>query len=106
VSDPVATPTVLPRLHIPDEPLLRKRQWLEALQDGADLHDVVGGPNGFSEWLWSRWRSLAAVGVGEKDVGAAVDGYRREVWLWLAGERTWAQCCSGLAGRIARRAQG
>ena len=28
------------------------------------------------------------------------------VWLWLAGERTWAQCCSGLIGRINRRVAG
>ena len=35
--------------------------------------------------------------------GAIVADYRREIWLWLAGERTWAQCCSGLIGRITRR---
>ena len=29
--------------------------------------------------------------------------YRRELWLWLMGERTWVQCCSGLIGRIERR---
>jgi len=23
--------------------------------------------------------------------------YQRELWLWLGGERTWAQCSSGLA---------
>jgi hypothetical protein len=33
-------------------------------------------------------------------------GYQREIWLWLAGERTWAQCCSGLIGRINRRLAG
>ena len=27
----------------------------------------------------------------------------REVWLWVAGERTWSQMADGLAGRIARR---
>jgi hypothetical protein len=105
VSDPVATPAELPRLHIPDEPVERKRQWLEALHGGAELRDVLGRSDGFAAWLWHRWRSLASAGVSEEDVAAAVDGYRREVWLWLAGERTWAQCCSGLAGRIARRAR-
>jgi hypothetical protein len=29
--------------------------------------------------------------------------YRRELWLWLAGERTWAHACSGLVGRVGRR---
>jgi len=32
--------------------------------------------------------------------------YRRELWLWLIGERTWEQCISGLAGRVARRLPG
>ncbi len=58
------------------------------------------------EWLWSRWRSLAGVGLSESDLCAMVLGYRREIWLWLAGERTWAQCCSGLIGRISRRIAG
>jgi hypothetical protein len=92
------------RLHVPDEPVERKRRWLEAVNEGADLRSVLGGPGGFEEWLWSRWRSLAAVGVSEERFVEVVDGYRREVWLWLAGERTWGQCCSGLAGRISRRA--
>jgi len=30
-------------------------------------------------------------------------GYRRELWLWVMGERTWAQCASGLLGRVQRR---
>jgi hypothetical protein len=32
--------------------------------------------------------------------------YRRELWLWLMGERQWDQCVSGLAGRVARRLPG
>ncbi len=37
------------------------------------------------------------------EIAAACAGYRRELWLWLAGERTWQQCAGGLAGRISRR---
>jgi hypothetical protein len=33
-------------------------------------------------------------------------GYRRELWLWLCGERTWDQCASGLLGRLSRRVTG
>jgi hypothetical protein len=50
--------------------------------------------------------ALAAVGAGAspEDVERACDSYARELWLWLAGERTWEQCCEGLSGRIGRRA--
>jgi hypothetical protein len=34
---------------------------------------------------------------------SVVRAYRREVWLWLIGERSWGQCCSGLIGRVGRR---
>jgi hypothetical protein len=37
------------------------------------------------------------------DLALVVTNYQREIWLWLAGERTWAQSCSGLIGRITRR---
>ena len=39
----------------------------------------------------------------ELDVNAVCKGYERELWLWLVGERTWAQCASGLEGRFSRR---
>ena len=62
--------------------------------------------DGVTAWFWSRWRSLASSGLNEEGLGLIVLGYRRELWLWLAGERTWAQCCSGLIGRINRRLAG
>ena len=96
----------MPHLHVPDEPSGRKGPWFDAALDGTGLEDVVAGPDGVARWLWSRWRSLAVAGVTEDDLVAIVAGYRREVWLWLAGERTWAQCCSGLLGRIGRRLPG
>jgi hypothetical protein len=46
---------------------------------------------------------LASVGVDRASFGAIASAYRRELWLWLAGERTWQQCCSGLLGRLERR---
>lgn len=36
-------------------------------------------------------------------LSAACGGYSRELWLWLAGERSWEQCAAGLEGRIRRR---
>ncbi len=46
---------------------------------------------------------LASVGVDRTSFGVIAAAYRRELWLWLAGERTWQQCCSGLLGRLERR---
>jgi len=97
------TVTTHPVLHVPDEPTGRAERWLEDVLEGHPLEEVLTGPEGVTDWLWTRWRSLTAVGLGEKELGVIVLDYRREVWLWLAGERTWAQACSGLIGRINRR---
>jgi hypothetical protein len=90
-------------LHVPDEPTARAEGWLRAVEAGDGLEQVLTGPDGVTSWLWTRWRSLAAAGLDERALGRIVLDYRRELWLWLAGERTWAQCCSGLIGRITRR---
>jgi hypothetical protein len=87
-------------LHLPDEPLARKTQWHQAVLDGTALADVVPL---VSAWLWDRWRVLTADGLDAAGLEAIVLGYRRELGLWLGGERTWASWCSGLIGRIERR---
>ena len=93
-------------LHMPDEPTGRAQRWVQAIHDGRDFDEVLTGDDGVTAWLWSRWRSLAAAGLDEQALRAIVLDYRRELWLWLAGERTWTQCCSGLIGRISRRLGG
>jgi hypothetical protein len=96
--------TVVPDLHLPDEPLALAEAWTEAITaEGRDLEAVLTAADGLVPWLWARWRSLGSVGMSEDDLARVVVEYRREIWLWLAGERTWAQCCSGLIGRIGRR---
>jgi hypothetical protein len=101
------TVTAVPVLHVPDEPTSRAEGWLAAVLDGRELTAVLTADgDGVTAWLWSRWLALAATGLSEEDLGVIVLGYRREVWLWLAGERTWVQCCSGLIGRINRRPAG
>ena len=97
------TMTVPLGLHVPDEPTVRGERWRTAVDEGQDLVGVLTGTDGVTSWLWTRWRALSAAGLDEEALGAIVLGYRRELWLWLAGERTWAQCCSGLIGRISRR---
>jgi hypothetical protein len=93
----------VPRLHIPDEPADRRERWGDAVLAGTALDDVLLAPDGVGEWLWARWRSLEHAGFDHDRFVSVVAGYRRELWLWLAGERTWEQCCSGLVGRIGRR---
>ena len=95
--------THVPVLHVPDEPTARAEGWLAAVLDGRDLEDVLTDKDGVVSWLWARWRILASTGLSEDAFRLLVLGYRREIWLWLAGERTWAQCCSGLIGRVSRR---
>jgi hypothetical protein len=97
------TVTVPATLHVPDEPTLRAEAWLAAILDGADLVSVLSAEDGLTAWLWSRWSALGQAGVTREEFGQIVVGYRREIWLWLAGERIWTQCCSGLVGRVGRR---
>lgn len=91
------------RLRLPDEPTGRREQWRTAVLDGTELSDVVGGHDGVAGWLWTRWPTLGAHGMDRAAFSAVVVGYRRELWLWLAGDRTWEQCGTGLIGRIGRR---
>ena len=91
-------------LHVPDEPVARAEKWRAALRADRDVDDVLSGADGVTAWLWARWRApLAAAALDEDALGRIVTDYRRELRLWLEGDRTWAQCCSGLIGRITRR---
>jgi hypothetical protein len=97
------TATAAPVLHMPEEPVVLAEGWLSSVLEGAPLATVLVGEDGVADWLWSRWRILDSAGMTHDDLTRVVAGYQRELWLWLAGERTWAQCCSGLIGRITRR---
>ena len=101
-TDPPAPPE-LPRLHVPDEPTARKATWHEAVLAGEDPVVIITGAEGGALWLWTRWRVLETVGFKETGFVELVGDYRREILLWLGGDRTWEQCCSGLIGRIGRR---
>jgi hypothetical protein len=95
--------TSLPSLHVPDEPTVRADAWLAAILDGGELTEVLRADGGFVPWLWARWSSVRQAGLTREEFEDVVIGYRREIWLWLAGERVWTQCCSGLVGRVSRR---
>ncbi|MHB1583444.1 MAG: hypothetical protein ACYCU7_15400 [Acidimicrobiales bacterium] len=93
------------RPHLPDEPPARG-DWHAEVLGGAALEQVLVGPGGLAGWLWSRWQALGGAGWTPEGFAEVVVGYRREIWLWMAGERTWAHCCSGLLGRLERRRPG
>ena len=86
---------------MPSEP--DRSVWWSRVMESATLDEVIEKEDGVAQWLWERWRVLESAGVDRARFIAIVTGYRREIWLWLMGERTWAQCCSGLIGRIDRR---
>jgi hypothetical protein len=90
-----------PRLHIPEEPVAQKIAWYEDVLGGTELEELA--QNEIARWLWGRWRVLERHGLSETQFAAVVLAYRRELWLWLGGDRTWEQCCGGLAGRVGRR---
>jgi hypothetical protein len=91
-------------VHVPDEPVVRAVEWRTALHDGCGVEDVLAGERGVTAWLWSRWRApLTVAGLDEEGLGRIATAYGRELRLWLEGDRTWTQCCSGLIGRITRR---
>ena len=89
------------RLHVPSEP--DRSRWRNRVMAEATLDEVVEKEDGIGPWLWDRWRVLEGAGLDRDAFMTIVAAYRREIWLWLMGERTWTQCCSGLIGRIERR---
>lgn len=98
-----AAAAAAPRVHVPDEPSTRRERWGDAVLEGTPLGEVLVGAGGVADWLWARWRVLERAGLDRAGFDTVVLGYRRELWLWLAGERSWEQCCSGLIGRLGRR---
>lgn len=88
-----------PELAVVAEPVALREQWWDAERRGVVRPELV---TAVAEHLWVQWATpLAAV-----DATWLVDvarGYRRELWLWLVGERTWEQALDGLIGRVIRR---
>jgi hypothetical protein len=94
-----------PGLTVPEEPVeLRARTRALVEQDPGRGAAVVDAGAFVADPLWERWGpALAAAGLDRDRFGAIVAGYRRELWLWVMGERTWAQSAGGLLGRVQRR---
>jgi hypothetical protein len=93
-----------PRLELPEEPLDIKVGLRDALLDRQNWRDGFSDDICIGLWLWGQWRpALEPEGVSREEFVATVIAYRRELWLWLIGDRQWMPFIIGLAGRIIRR---
>ena len=93
-----------PRLEFPEEPVDLKAGLRDALLDGADWRDGFSDDICIGLWLWGKWQpALEPAGCTREEFVDAVVAYKRELWLWLAGDRQWLPFLTGLAGRVVRR---
>jgi hypothetical protein len=97
--------TGAPGLSLPEEPVeLRRRTRALVEEDPEQGAALVDAGAFLADPLWERWgAALEAAGMDRDRFGGIVTGYRRELWLWVMGERTWAQSAGGLLGRVRRR---
>jgi hypothetical protein len=100
-----ADPGLSPSLALPEEPVeLRRRTRALIEQDPERGAAVVDAGAWIADPLWEVWGpGLRPAGLDRGRFGEIVGGYRRELWLWVMGERTWAQAAGGLLGRVQRR---
>jgi hypothetical protein len=92
-------------LPLPEEPAaLRAATQALVERSPAEGAALIDRGEWIAEPLWSCWgTALERAGMGRAQLVRIAAGYRRELWLWVMRERTWAQCASGLRGRVLRR---
>jgi hypothetical protein len=92
-------------LPLPAEPVaLRARTRALAERAPAEGAALIDGGEWIADTLWSCWGpALEEAGMRRAQLVQIAIDYRMELWLWVMRERTWAQCMSGLRGRVLRR---
>jgi hypothetical protein len=97
-----------PGLSLPEEPVELRRRTRALVEEDPDRGAAVVDAGAFlADPLWERWGpALERAGMDRDRFAGIVAGYRRELWLWVMGERTWAQSAGGLLGRVRRRLPG
>jgi hypothetical protein len=94
-------------LEVPPEPGPRREELRRELLGGADWEGRFGADLGVGGVLWEAWGpQLEARGMDGDAFSAVVRGCRRELWLWVLGDRSWRQAAGAVAGRAVRRLPG
>ncbi len=91
---------------IPDEPVALRAELLALVREQPAAARAAIATALYRE-LAERW--VGSDGDGALDRGAlegALASASRETWLWVIGDRPWADTACTLAGRSARRARG
>ena len=102
--DETAAGGPIPVLEFPPEPEELRIGLRDALLAGGDWREGFSDEICIGVWLWSRWQPvLEPGGCGREEFVDIVIANRRELWLWLLGDRRWEQYITGLAGRVIRR---
>jgi len=92
------------RLVVPEEPEDIRTGLRRALLEGGDWRQGFSDDICIGLWLWGQWRAdLEPRGLSREDFIDRVIADRRELWLWLLGDRQWTPFVTGLVGRISRR---
>jgi hypothetical protein len=92
-------------LSVPEEPVAVRNRLRDLAQNAPTRAiTVIADGEAIADPLWAAW----GVWFFQQNADRAaltriLASYQRELWLWIAGERTWQQCAEGLAGRIKRR---
>jgi hypothetical protein len=93
-----------PRLEFPEEPEALRVGLRDALLAGGDWREGFSDDICIGVLLWNLWQpALEPAGCSREEFVDIVVADRRELWLWLLGDRRWEQYVSGLAGRVIRR---
>jgi hypothetical protein len=93
-----------PKMELPEEPVDIKEGLRGALLAGQKWRDGLSDEICIVLWLWGLWRpALEPSGMTREEFVDLVSDDRRELWLWLMGERQWFPFITGLAGRVVRR---
>lgn len=97
-----AAGSVLPSPPEPTE--LRHRTRSEAGEDPARTRARLAEGEWITEWLWSAWAAeLEPSGVSRDQLRQEAGRWSRELWLWVMGERQWAEVGALIYGGLLRR---
>jgi hypothetical protein len=92
-------------LSVPEEPVALRNRLRDLAQNApTKAITLIADGEAIADPLWSAWGAwFFQQNADRAALTRILASYQRELWLWVAGERTWQQCAEGLAGRITRR---